>query len=275
MTNPPQNATHPDEYGDPSVWNTTWQPPSTGLKVRRPRNWLSIGLVIASVLTLGVALLLGGELYARHHANSVVAKIAECEVNDRASVSFGARPLLLQAIAGRYPRISIETAGNQIRQAKGMKVELEIDDLHLQTTGSSRGTLGSLDAAITWSSSGIKQSLQEAIPMFGPLLSDVITDPSNGTIELQGSPGSITARPTLVQGGLALDIVNATGLVFTLPGRALQATLDAVTSSVTKNLPMGMHVDSVQVTTSGLTSRFSTRDATIPRGGDDPCLTGM
>ena len=37
-------------------------------------------------------------------------------------MSFGTRPLLLQLMTGEYSGISIETAGNQFREAKGMKV---------------------------------------------------------------------------------------------------------------------------------------------------------
>jgi hypothetical protein len=137
MTNPPQSPHHSSGHAA--------QPMTAGWKPRRLRRPLSIVLVIACVLAVGVAALLGGELYTRHRANSVVAEIAECEVNDQASVSFGARPLLLQVMAGSYSGISIQTAGSQIRQAKGMKVDLHIDDLHLQNTMNSRGTIGSLE----------------------------------------------------------------------------------------------------------------------------------
>src|SRR5215469_14599634 len=136
MTNPPQSPHHSSGHAA--------QPMSTGGKPRRLRRPLSIVLVIACVLAVGVAALLGGEIYVRNRANSVVAKIAECEINDQASVSFGARPLLLQAIAGSYSGISVQTAGNQIGQAKGMKVDLQIDDLRVQKTSNSRGTIGSL-----------------------------------------------------------------------------------------------------------------------------------
>ena len=250
------------------------QPMSTGGKPRRLRRPLSIVLVIACVLAVGVAALLGGELYMRHRANSVVAEIAECEVNDQASVSFGARPLLLQAIAGSYSGISIQTAGNQIRQAKGMKVDLHIDDLRVQKTSNSRGTIGSLDAAITWSSNGIKQSLQESVPLFGAMVRRVTTDPTNGTIELQASLGSITARPRIADGALALEIVDVTWMGSALPREATQPTLDAFTSQA-KKLPMGIHPDSVEVTSSGLASHWSTRSATIPREAQDRCLTGL
>ena len=52
------------------------------------------------VIGLVAAGLLAGELYARHRAESVVTAAAECVVQDEASVSFGATPLLLQLATG-------------------------------------------------------------------------------------------------------------------------------------------------------------------------------
>jgi hypothetical protein len=50
---------------------------------------LSIVVAIVIVITpavLGVIGLLGGELYARHRATSVLAKVVECVAEDRACV---------------------------------------------------------------------------------------------------------------------------------------------------------------------------------------------
>lgn len=277
MTNPPQGPAHSGGLGDPTVLTPPAQPvqvppdlpPSRGWGPRFLRNRLSLILVIVTVLALGVAAMLGGELYARYRANWAITTLVECEVKDGASVSFGTRPLLPQIMTGTYRNISIETAGNQIREAKGMKVDVHIDDLRLQNTGDARGTLGSLDADIAWSSTGIKQSL---VPLFGPIVTGVTTHPSDGTIELQSGFGSIIARPQIADGGLALKIVRLTGLILTPPREAMQPVLDAFTSSLTQNLPMGIHADSVQVTDTGVTTRFSTRDATIPVGQQDPCF---
>ena len=53
-----------------------------------------------------------------------------------------------------------------------------------------------------------------------------------------------------------------------------ESTLDAFTSQA-KKLPMGIHPDSVEVTSSGLASHWSTRSATIPREAQDRCLTDL
>ena len=139
----------------------------------------------------------------------MVAAATECVVKDDVTVSFGASPFLLQHMTGNYGNISIETAGNQIRDAKGMKAQVNIDDVRLQSSGNSKGTIGALDATITWSADGIKQTVQDAIPLVGSFVTGVTTNPSDGTIELEGALGSsITAKPTVQDGGLALQVVN-------------------------------------------------------------------
>ena len=240
------------------------------------RDPLSIILVAVIVVALVAAGLLAGELYARHRADSVVAKVTECVVQDKTSVSFGALPpFLVQHMSGHYTNINIETAGNQIRQAKGMKVQVNIKDVRLEDKGDSSGSIGSLDANVTWSSDGIKQTLQSAIPLVGSFVSGVSTNPSDGTIELQGALGSITAKPQVSDGGISLQVMNLTGLGFTLPRESVQPALDAFTSDLTKNYPLGIKADSVQVTDSGVTSHFSTHNATIPKGQQDPCFANL
>jgi hypothetical protein len=42
-----------------------------------------------------------------------------------------------------------------------------------------------------------------------------------------------------------------------------------------KNLPLGIHADSVSVADSGVTAKFSTQNATMPAGQQDPCFAGV
>lgn len=226
-------------------------------------------------MAVAAAGLLAGELYARNRADDVVARVVECIVEDTAEVSFGLRPFLLQHATGNYSDIHITTAGNQIREAKGMKVDLNIDDVDVTDTGNSSGTVGSLDATITWSSEGIKNTVQEAIPLLGGIVTGVRTNPADGTLELEGALGSVTAKPQVVGRGLSLEVVNVSGLGFTLPREIVQPALDVFTEQLTENYPMGIKADSVQVTDDGVVSRFSTRDASIPKSSDDPCFAGL
>jgi hypothetical protein len=244
-------------------------------KRRFLRDPLSIVLVLVIVVALVIAGLLGIELYVRHEADSVVSRAVSCVVQDQTSVSFGARPFLLQQLTQHYSDISVQTAGNQIRQAKGMKLDLRLDDIQIHPTAESAGTMGSLDANITWSSDGIKQTVQNAIPILGSLIGGVTTSPAAGTIELQGGLGTVTVKPVVANGALTLQVVSLTGLGMVLPKESVQPALDAFMTTLTKNLPMGIHADSVTVTDSGVSARFVTQNATIPNGQQDPCFAGV
>ena len=240
------------------------------------RDPLSIVLVVVIVLALAAAGLLGGELYARSRADDVIAAAAQCVVQDNASVSFGALPpFLWQHMTGHYTNIHFETAGNQIRQAKGMKVNVVINDVRLEDSANASGSIGSLVANVTWSSQGIKDTIADSIPLVGAFVTGVTTNPSAGTIELQGALGSITAKPAVVDNGISLQVTELTGLGFTLPRETVQPALDAFTNQLTKNYPLGIKADSVQVTDSGVVSQFSTQNATIPKGQQDPCFAGL
>ncbi len=247
------------------------------MKIKRLfRDPLSVVLVAVIIVALVLAGALAGELYARSRADSVVARVVECVVQDDADVSFGALPpFLMQHMSGHYTNIHIQTAGNQVREAKGMRVDINIDDVRLEDTATSSGSVGSLVANIAWSSEGIKDTVQGAIPLLGSVVNGVTTNPSDGTIELQGALGSVTAKPQVVDNGLALEVVNVSGLGFTLPREIVQPALDAFTSQLTKDYPMGIKADAVQVTDTGVVSQFSTQNASIPKSNDDPCFAGL
>lgn len=246
------------------------------------RNPTSVGLVVVIVLLLLLAGPIGAELFARHFANSKVANAVECEVQDSAKVSFaGMPPVLWQYITSHYQRIDVETAGNQVRNAKGMKVNLTIQDVRLNNGNNSKGTIGALNGTITWSSDGIKQSVQDAIPVLGSLVtSNVTTSPSDGTVQLKGLLDSATVKPQIVDNGLSLQVVNLSAFGSKLSTDTVQKNLDNLTSQATKNYPLGIHADSVKVTDTGVEATFSTTNATIPASSSQPqtgqdCFSGL
>ncbi len=246
-------------------------------KRRLLRDPLSILLIVVIVLALVIAALLGAELYIRHVADSKVAQAVACEVKDQATASFGVTPLMLWQVATKhYTNISVSTAGNQLRDAKGMKLNVNIKDVRLKDTPDSKGTIGSLDATITWTSDGIKESVQNAIPVLGPFVTNTVTThPNDGTIELKGMLDNLTTKPVVSGNGLQLQIVSFNALGFTMPRESVQSTLDEFTSNQTKNYPLGIHADSVQVTSDGVVSHFSTQNANIPPGDNDPCFAHL
>lgn len=270
---PPTAAAVPPPAQPPAPPRTEFPQPDEPRGLRGDPLSVVLALVIAGALAL--AALLGGEVYARHKADSIVAKAVSCVVQDSASASFGMRPLLLQHFTHRYRDMRVETGGNQIREAKGMKMKLRLDDIRMNRSAESAGTLGSLDADVTWSADGIKQTVQDVIPLLGGLISGVTTSPSDGTLKLDGPLGTVTIRPEAVDGNLRLTALQVTGLGMRLPSESVQPALDLFTDQLAKNLPMGIHAENVQVTDTGVEARYATRNATIPNAAQDPCFAGM
>lgn len=229
------------------------------------------------MFALVVAGLIGTELYVRNEANNKIAAAAACVTKDQATASFGVTPLVTwQVLTDHYTNITVETAGNQIRDAKGMKLQLSVQDIKLDKTSDSKGTIGAIDATITWTSQGIKETVQNAIPILGEFVtSSVTTHPQDQTVELKGLLNDIVAKPVVSDGGFRLEIVSFNTLGFSLPKESVQSSLDEYTSGLTKKFPLGIRADSVQVTDSGVTSHFSSRNATIPAGETDPCFADL
>ncbi|CAJ1497546.1 DUF2993 domain-containing protein [[Mycobacterium] holstebronense] len=231
----------------------------------------AIMLALTAVLAIALVGMLGGELYARHRANTLVAEAVKCEAQDDATVSFGTTPpVLAQYFNGEYSHISVKTAGNQIRQAKGMQLDLDIRNVRLNKgagASDSKGTIGSLEGTITWPADGIKQSIQDVVPMIGSIVTGSVTaDPGAGTVQLKGLLNKATVKPQLVNNGLSLQVVDLEALGHDLDTDTVQRRLDELTAKVTDNLPLGIHLDSVAVTDSGVVVKFSTQNAAIQQG---------
>ncbi|RUP33129.1 MAG: DUF2993 domain-containing protein [Mycolicibacterium sp.] len=239
------------------------------------RDPMSLILIIVIALALSAAGVVGGEFYARSRGNSVVSQSVQCVVQDKVDVQFGATPFLWQVANKHYDHITVTTAGNQLRFAKGMKAQINIDDVKLDKTAKSAGTIGSLDATVTWSADGIKQTIADTVPVLGGLVSDVTTDPSSGTIVLDAPMTQIVAKPTLSDGTISLKVEQLTGLGFLLPRESIQPALDLFASQLTKDYPMGIKPEALQVTGTGVTAKFGTKNATIPLGQQDTCFSGL
>ncbi|CDQ42708.1 MULTISPECIES: LmeA family phospholipid-binding protein [Mycolicibacterium] len=287
--NPPPSEAPAAMPAEPTVSTSTSTPASTPPSSTPPSNSnkftklfrdpLSIVLVVVIVGALALAGVVGAELIARKIADDTVSRVTSCVVQDNVDVSFGPRPFLLQHFAKNYNNITATTAGNRIREAEGMKAEIVINDVRVTGNPESPGTVGALDATITWSADGIKRTIQNAVPLVGSFVNGVTTNPADGTVELQGTLGSIVAKPEVRNQELTLTVERLTGLGFVLPRESVQPALDAFLKQMTENYPMGIHADSVEVTDTGVVAKFSTRNGVMPPGrsgaGGDPCFAGL
>jgi hypothetical protein len=224
-----------------------------------------------------VALLAGGlagaELYARHRADSLLVEVAECVVKDGATVSFGVNPpFLWQHITGHYTNISVSTEGNQVQDAKGMTADVTVQDVRLQGSKDSKGTIGALNATLTWTANGIRDTVAANLPGVGSLVTGVTTDAAAGTIDLEAGAITVTAKPVVTDGDLALQVVDVGG---PLAKDTVQTALDGLTAKLNAQYPLGIHADSVDVTDEGVVGKFSTTNASIPQDDADACFARL
>jgi hypothetical protein len=253
-------------------------PESPQPSIGKPRgagflNGKSIALIAVIVVALVAGGLAGGELYARHRADGILDEVAECVVKDGASISFGVNPpFLWQHITGHYTNISVTTEGNRVQDATGMTAEVVLENVRLQETADSKGTIGSLNATLTWKSAGIKDTVVANLPVVGNLITGVRTDAAAGTIVLEAGDQSVTAKPVVTDGDLDLQVVDVVGV---LPKDAVQTQLDALTKKLNDNYPLGIHADSVEVTDAGVVGKFSSQNASIPKADANPCFARL
>lgn len=287
-------------------------PPGGGSRFTRfLRDPLSIVLVVVIVAALAIAGVVGVELWARNKADTVVAATAACVVQDTATASFGgATPFLWQHLNRHYRNISIVTGGNQIRDMKGMKAEIRLDDVRLADRDDSKGTIGTLTTTITWTADGIRQTvqeqgpalvaaLQEAFAQYGGmssglialaqpliesasrnLVTDVTTDPSSGSIELSGTLGHLSVTPTVENGTLKLTPTDA-GFSLPilgdqpLPSEAFEPLVNRFTDRMKGDLPLGVQPSSISVTDDGIVAVFATTNAAIPKNQNGDCFKNI
>ena len=237
---------------------------------RNPQSLLLIAIIVVALVVGGLA---GAELYARHRADTILVAVAECVVKDRATISFGVNPpFLWQHITGHYTNISVSTAGNQVQEAKGMTADVTLKDVRLQDSADSKGTIGSLNATLSWKSAGIKDTVAANLPVVGSLITGVSTDPAAGTVVMAAGSGSVTAKPVVSDGDLGLQVVDVNG---PLPKDTVQTALDNLTKKLNDNYPLGIHADSVEVTDTGVVGKFSSQNASIPKADANPCFASL
>ncbi|OBK75088.1 hypothetical protein A5650_18565 [Mycobacterium sp. 1164985.4] len=249
--------------------------PDGGEKPRRHRgvNKMTIALLAVILVALLAGGLAAGELYARQRADSILTEVAECVTEDGVKISFGVNPpFLWQHMTGHYTNISVTTDGKRVQSADGMTAQVTLADVRLQDTGDSKGTIGSLDATLSWKSAGIKDTVAANLPGVGNLVTGVRTDSAAGTVILEAGDNSVTAKPVVTDGDLNLQVLDVTG---PLPKDAVQTALNDLTKKLNDNYPLGIHADSVEVTDSGVVGEFSSRDAAIPKEDANPCFARL
>ncbi len=242
-------------------------------------------VVVVAVLAAG---LLGAEWYARHAASDILRSAAACEIkNDQeqtednlkhVNVSFSSTPpVLWQYMTKHYTSIRVTTDGDHIGSVNGIKADILVKDIRLDGDANKEGTIGSIDAAITWTSDGILQTIKEKLGIADFLVTGVKTDPGSGKVTLEGTlSSSVVVEPKIENGKLRLVIPeNGIQLVgFSLPRDSAQQQLDDATKDLNDNT-LNVRANSVQVTNDGVEMNLSAKNSDIPTGGGDTCFSNL
>ncbi len=124
----------------------------------RSNRVLVISLVVIAAL---VAVLVGGELFVRHRVKTCMADQFESQLGSQVDVGLSWKPVLLQSIDKNVPYITIDSDDTKFGPAQGMQVHAQVNDIRIENTADSSGTIGSSDADVTWSTAGILATLQQ------------------------------------------------------------------------------------------------------------------
>lgn len=227
---------------------------------RRARNWIIAVVVI-------VAVLVGLDFGSRAVAESVMAnKIEQQGLTSKPTVRIGGFPFLTQVASRDFSHVTITAANVAAGPVTITTVSVAASGIKLNSYGFSSGTIGSLSgtALITFGSLGHTLATQ-----FGPLgslldgaglqLSDAGPDEVRATLNLVVTSGSATWRVTMASGNaMHIHLVGSTGLPASLLGSLQNLTLQI------PKLPLGLTINSVTVTPSGVVGQVSGRD--VPFG---------
>ncbi|WP_182357942.1 LmeA family phospholipid-binding protein [Tomitella gaofuii] len=251
---------------------TNRAPSRTPRRRRHTALFVTIGLVVALV-----AVVVGGEFYARDRVGNCVATALEQQVDGDVDVSLGATPLLLTAITGTVSSISINSDGINLAgpgeaAMRGLQLRSTIHDIRLPE-GDGTGSVGSSEATVTWGNDDMLASLQ-TLP-FGMLITGVTSDPAAGTIDVAvaGGLGRISLTPRISGNVVTMEASDITAFGIGLPTGGAQQIIDLLTRNLA-DYPLEMAPQSVDVTGKGLQVRLTGGQAPLTTtGGQAPLNT--
>lgn len=225
-------------------------PPSGGRRVRR----------YVIVLVIVIVLLVALDFAARVVAENVLAsKIEQQGLQHKPDVSIDGFPFLTQVAGREFQRVNLTAANQTDGPVTISTINATGRDIKLNSFAFSSGTIGSLSGTALISFSSLGNTLSREVGPLGSLLNGAglnLTDA--GPHEVKASlnvlvvSGSATWRVALLSGNrLGITLVNSSGL----PSSLLSSIQD-ITVQLPK-LPLGLAIDSVQVTTAGLVGSVS------------------
>jgi hypothetical protein len=229
-------------------------------RTRRSSRWLVAIVVI-------VAVLLGLDFGARAVAENVIAnKIQQQGLQRKPSVSVGGFPFLTQVASRNFNHVTISAADVAAGPVTITTVNAAATGVRLSSYAFSSGTIASLSGTALISFSSLSSTLTAQFGSLGSLLNGASLnltgagpDEIRATLNVLGTSGSAVWRVSRVSGNtLNIHLVSSNGLPASLLGSIQNLNLQI------PKLPLGLTIDAVSVTPSGVVGLISGHD--VPFG---------
>jgi LmeA-like phospholipid-binding len=242
----------------------------TRTATRRTRRASSRGRRVrryATVLVIVIVLLVALDFAARIVAENVIAsKIEHQGLQHKPDVTIDGFPFLTQVASRDFQRVNLTGADQTAGPVTITTINATARNIKLNSFAFSSGTIGSLSGTALISFSSLGNALTQQVGPLGSLLNGAglnLTDAGSHLVKASLNvlvvSGSATWRVALLSGSrLNITLVSSSGL----PSSLLSSIQD-ITLQLPK-LPLGLTIDSVQVSPAGLVGRVSA--ANVPFG---------
>jgi hypothetical protein len=227
---------------------------------RRGRRWVVAVVVI-------VAVLVGLDFAARAEAESVLAsKIEQQGLTSKPDVTIDGFPFLTQVAAKVFRRVTVTASNVPAGPVTITTVNATATEIRISSYAFSSGTISNLSGTARISFASLGNTLATQFGVLGSLLKGAglqLTyagpEEVRTTLNLAVFSGSATWRVTRLSGSaLGVSLVGSTGLPTSVVDAVQNLTLQL------PKLPLGLTINSVAVTPSGVVGNVGGRD--IPFG---------
>jgi hypothetical protein len=234
--------------------------------MRRPPRGGSRARRYLLVIVIVIALLVVLDFVARVVAQNIMAtQIQKQGLSKKPDVSIGGFPFLTQVASKNFQQVTISTTNLTEGPVTITKVNVVANGIRLKSYSSASGTVTSLSGTALISFASLGNTLSQ---QFGPLgtvlngaglnLTDAGPNEVKASLNLLVTSGSATWRVTRLSGNqLHISLVGSSGLPPSLLG-----SIQSLTVQIPK-LPLGLTIDSVNVTPSGVVGRVSGQNASF------------
>ncbi|HSR82896.1 MAG TPA: DUF2993 domain-containing protein [Streptosporangiaceae bacterium] len=228
--------------------------------MRRPARGGSRGRRYLLIVVIVIALLVVLDFGARVVAQNIMAtQIQKQGLPQKPDVSIGGFPFLTQVASKNFQQVTISTSNLPEGPVTITKVTVVATGIRLKSYSSASGTITGLSGTALISFDSLGNTLSQQFGPLGQLLNGAglhltPAGPSEvkASLDLVVTSGSATWRVTRVSGNqLHIGLVGSSGLPSSLLG-----SIQSLNVQIPK-LPLGLTIDSVNVTPSGVVGHVS------------------